>query len=227
MSAALIVLPAVWAFAETSTARRDVNPVLGKKGPHSLRLVRAEAEIDPALDVEEANPAQLVEEIKEAKAPEPRMAFYRKYTEAMLRRYQTMSMEAGRVPSLLGRELFRGNVSSYTVHSFEDVVIYVHDVERCMARLDAGQQHLVRRIALQGYTQGETSAMLGITLRTVVRKYAEALDRLTAMFLRKGLLRLMQECKQKGPAVLDEEEGAEEEAGEEDQELASAVSYLV
>ena len=67
-----------------------------------------------------------------------RMAFYRKYTEAMLRRYQTMSMEAGRVPSLLGRELFRGHVTSHTVHSFEDVVIYVHDVEKCLAKLDQG-----------------------------------------------------------------------------------------
>jgi len=144
MSAALIVLPAIWAYAASSAARREENPVLGKKGPHSLRLVRAEALTAAPAGVEEAVP------VAEAKAPAPKMAFYRKYTEAMLRRYQTMSMEAGRVPSLLGRELFRGNVSSYTVHSFEDVVIYVHDVERCLARLDPGQQHLVRRIALQG-----------------------------------------------------------------------------
>jgi len=32
-------------------------------------------------------------------------------------------MEAGRAPSLLGREMFRGKVTSYRVHSFEDVVI--------------------------------------------------------------------------------------------------------
>ena len=219
MSAALIVLPAVWAYAESSAARREQNPILGKKGPHSLRLVRAAAASDVAAGMEEAVPVVV------AKAPKPRMAFYRKYTEAMLRRYQTMSMEAGRVPSLLGRELFRGNVSSYTVHSFEDVVIYVHDVERCLARLDPGQQHLVRRIALQGYTQGETSAMLGITLRTVVRKYAEALDRLTKMFLRKGLLRVMQECKQKEKEVVasedHDEEGYEEVAGETNLEIVS------
>lgn len=41
------------------------------------------------------------------------MAFYRKYTEAMLQRYVRMSMEAGKVPSLLGQEMFHGNVTSY------------------------------------------------------------------------------------------------------------------
>ena len=54
--------------------------------------------------------------------PVPQVAFYRKYTEAMLRRYVRMSMEAGKVPSLLGREMFRAKVTSYRVESFEDVV---------------------------------------------------------------------------------------------------------
>ena len=67
-------------------------------------------------------------------------AFYRSYTETILRRYSKMSMEAGRVSSLLGRELFRGDVTSYKVHSFDDVVIFVHDVEKCLAKLDNGQQ---------------------------------------------------------------------------------------
>ncbi len=49
---------------------------------------------------------------------EPEMAFYRKYTEAMLQRYVRMSMEAGRVPSLLGQEMFRGRVTSYRIESF-------------------------------------------------------------------------------------------------------------
>jgi len=57
------------------------------------------------------------------KPPEPQMAFYRKYTEAMLRRYVRMSMEAGKVPSLLGKEMFRAKITSYRVESFEDVVI--------------------------------------------------------------------------------------------------------
>ena len=195
MSAAVVVLPVVWAFAEGASARQDESPDLGKKGPHSLRLVQAQATEPSAPAAPEVEVAA-----KPAKKPKRSLAFYRKYTEAMLRRYQTMSMEAGRVPSLLGRELFRGAVTSHTIHSFEDVVIYVHDVEQCVAMLDRGQQHLVRRIALQGYTQGEASAMLGITLRTIVRRYAEALDQLTAMFLRKGLLQPLGPCPAGAPA---------------------------
>lgn len=170
LSALAITLPQVYATA--GVARR----VEERKGPHSLRLVRAcAAEIAPVAETEEDTQPAGCE-------------FYRKYTEAMLRRYITMSMEAGRVPSLLGRELFRGNVTHYNVHSFEDVVIFVHDVENCLDKLGRGQQHLIRRIALEEYTQGETAAMLGISLRTIVRNYADALDRLTRLFLEKGML---------------------------------------
>ncbi len=114
--------------------------------------------------------------------------FYRKYTEGMLRRYGKLSMESGRVPSMLGQEMFRGKVTNYKVHGFDDVVIFVHDVERCLKGMTLVQQHLLQRIALQGYTQGETAALLGISLRTVVRRYNAALDELTRMFLRRKML---------------------------------------
>jgi hypothetical protein len=77
------------------------------------------------------------------------MAFYRKYTEGMLRRYVQMSMESGKVPSLLGKEMFRGNVTSCRVGGFDDAVIFVHDVKRCLEKLDEQQQRLVTRIAVQ------------------------------------------------------------------------------
>lgn len=101
--------------------------------------------------------------------PAPELAFYRKYTEGMLRRYLRLSMEAGRVPSLLGREMFRGHVTNYKVHGFDDVVIFVHDVEKCLKRLTETQQMLIERVALQEYTQGETAQLAGMSLRTVVR----------------------------------------------------------
>jgi len=123
------------------------------------------------------------------------MAFYRKYTEGMLRRYLRLSMEAGKVPSLLGKEMFRGKVTSYRVQSFEDVVIFVHDVEKCLGKLGKLQQQLITRIALQEYTQGETAGMTGLSLRSVGRRYAEALDRLTQIFLQVKLLEPMMECQ--------------------------------
>jgi DNA-directed RNA polymerase specialized sigma24 family protein len=68
-------------------------------------------------------------------------------------------------------------------------VIFVEDVAKCLTQLDPGQRHLVRRISLEGYTQGETAAMLGIPMRTVVRRYADATDRLTRLFLERKLLK--------------------------------------
>ena len=121
-------------------------------------------------------------------AVSPEMAFYRKYTEGMLRRYMRMSLEMGRVPSMLGKELFRGKVTSYRVKSFEDVIIFVHDVEKCLARLDATSLQLIGRISLQEYTQGEAAGLTGMSLRSVTRKYGHALDLLTAVFLELELL---------------------------------------
>ena len=40
-----------------------------------------------------------------------------------------LSVEVGRLPSVLGREFFRARVSSYHVSTFEDTVIFVHDME--------------------------------------------------------------------------------------------------
>jgi predicted DNA-binding protein (UPF0251 family) len=168
-AAVVVILPRLWVCSAQPT-RPSGHPVtvLARRPPHRLQLVRAAAE--------------------ELQAPVPELAFYRKYTEGMLRRYQTMSMEAGRVPSLLGREMFRGKVTSYKVRGFDDVVIFTHDVGQCLKRLTPAEQHLIRRIALQQYTQGETAAMLGVSLRTVVRRYAGALDALTRLFLERKML---------------------------------------
>ena len=118
----------------------------------------------------------------------PQTAFYRSYTEAMLRRYGVLSLESGRVPSLLGREMFRGKVTSYRVHAFDDVVIFVHDVERCIGLLSADQQRLILRIGVQEYTFGEAASMLKMSLRSVQRRYHNAVDELTAIFLERKLL---------------------------------------
>ncbi|HEX6495378.1 MAG TPA: sigma factor-like helix-turn-helix DNA-binding protein [Acidobacteriaceae bacterium] len=118
------------------------------------------------------------------------VAFYRKYTEGMLRRYMYRSMEIGKVPSLLGDFTFRGKSSNRKGYTFEDSLIFVHDVERCLARLNRLERELVGRIALQEYTLAETAALTGMSVRTVVRRYSEALDRLTQVFLRLELLQV-------------------------------------
>lgn len=127
--------------------------------------------------------------------PKVELAFYRKYTEAMLRRYLRISIQSGRVPSLLGRELFRGNVTSYRVHSFEEGVIFCFDVEKRLGRLTVMNQQLIKRIGLQEYTQGEAAGMLGLSLRNCIRQYGYALDELTEMFLEAEMLEPLKSCQ--------------------------------
>jgi predicted DNA-binding protein (UPF0251 family) len=168
----------------------------GSTGRVVLMLPRVWA-VGTAEEAEEAHVPKT--ELKAARQPGSRpdveVAFYRKYSEAMLRRYVRMSMEAGRVPSLLGREMFRGNVTSYRVHSFEDVVVFCLDVERCLEKLSTEEKRLIKRVALQEYTQSEAASVLGMSLRCVVRQYAAALDRLTRMFLDARMLEPLKSCQ--------------------------------
>jgi hypothetical protein len=127
--------------------------------------------------------------------PKVELAFYRKYTEAMLRRYLRVSMEVGRVPSVMRRELFRGHVSHYKMEGFDDGVIFSVDVERCLAKLRKDDRRIIQRIAIQGYTQEEAAPILGISLRSCITKYGEALDRLTSIFLAGRLLEPQKSCQ--------------------------------
>jgi hypothetical protein len=163
---------------------------------NALRLRRVWAVADRVAAAPE-QVAEVPEEVTpEADGrPKVELAFYRKYTEALLRRYLRLSIQAGRVPSLLGRELFRGHVTSYKVHSFEDVVIFCFDVEKRLGRLTVMDQQLIKRIALQEYTQGEAAGMLGLSLRNCIRQYGYALDVLTEMFLEARMLEPLKSCQ--------------------------------
>lgn len=121
-------------------------------------------------------------------ATNPEVSVYRRHTVALLRRYFRMSIELGRLPSVLGREFFRAKVTSYRIQSFEDVVILVHDVERCIERLDAASQQIVARVILQEHSYDETAAILGWPRRRVARAVMDATDSLSEIFLKTGLL---------------------------------------
>lgn len=71
-------------------------------------------------------------------------------------------------------------------------MIFVCDVERCVQRLDSFEQTLVTRIAMQDYTIEETSALIKCCRKTLERRYPEAIDKLTAMFLGNGMLKEME-----------------------------------
>lgn len=130
------------------------------------------------------------EQTRSAPIPVPAdgIAFYRKRTELLLRRYMFVSLQTGRVPSLIGKSVFRGKASSYRMHNFEDAVIFLFDIEKCLKRLDPFGRELIARIALQEYTQEETAQLIGHSVRTIVRKYAETIDTLSRIFLDLELL---------------------------------------
>jgi predicted DNA-binding protein (UPF0251 family) len=115
--------------------------------------------------------------------PAQPIGFRRRHAEVMLRRYMQLSMQMGRMPSVLGECVDRGMVSSRRVRSFEDAVIFVFDVEKCLKKLDSLDRILVARIAMQEYTQAEAAAMLGVHVKTVTRRYNQALDQLSGIFL--------------------------------------------
>jgi Sigma-70, region 4 len=148
------------------------------------------AEAAPKLQERRVEPKQQEEQqsLCPARQPDPGLVFYRKHCVSMLRRYLYASMQVGRAPSILGEPIGRGWVSSRRVRTFEDAVIFVLDVERCLARLSALDRQLLSRVVLQEYTHTEAAALLGMSVRSVSTKLGLALDRLTDELLLSGLL---------------------------------------
>ena len=170
MSAAL-QLPVVW----------------GVSIPQVICSVHAGAEPAAANRDRQVARAKAAESTLE-KSPVVSLAFYRKHTEKMLRRYLYASMQVGRAPSILGDPVGRGWVSSRPVRTFEDAVIFVLDVEKCLNELGPLDRRILSRIVLQEYTQAETAALLGMSVRTVCTRFPTAVDRLTEKLLKAGIL---------------------------------------
>ena len=93
----------------------------------------------------------------------------------------------GRLPSLLGREFFRTRVTSYHAGTFEDAVIFVHDVASGLAQLGGFENKL---IASHSRTTRKVKQRVCWAAGGVRwgRRFLEALDRLTEIFLEAGRL---------------------------------------
>ena len=106
----------------------------------------------------------------------------------MLRQYMRYSMETGRLPSLVGREFFRSKITKYQMATFEDRVIFVLDMEKCLEQLDDFGREVLGRIVLQEYGQEDAARLLGCTRMTVHRKLLESLDQLSDILVSVDLL---------------------------------------
>jgi hypothetical protein len=147
-------------------------------------------ELEPALVAELLQNEPEQNQLRDEPESEPinTWAFYRKHTENLLRRYLYASMQVGRNPNLLSDSVGRGWVSSRRLRTFEDALIFVLDVERCLSRLSHLDRQLINRRAIQEYTHQETAVMLGLSLRTVNFKFPQALDHLTEILVSTDLL---------------------------------------
>ncbi len=163
------VVPRVWAVAAPQPVRKESA---------TTRAVAAKAE-----------------GTREVCTPVEELGFYRKYTERLLSRYVQMTMEAGRVSSMMGREVLGGKASSYRIHGFDDAVIFRLDVEKCLRQLEQSEREVIRRIAIHEYTHQEAADLMGLSLRTVGTRYVKAMDRLTEILLRTRLLEPWKGCQ--------------------------------
>jgi hypothetical protein len=113
---------------------------------------------------------------------------YRGLAVGLLRRYLRFSLETGRLPSMGGSEFFRAKITSYKAVTFEDRVIFVRDVEKCLDRLEYWDHCLIECVILQEHNHGDAAHMLHCTRKTVERRVAEVLDQLSEDFLQCKLL---------------------------------------
>ena len=127
----------------------------------------------------------------------PELRVYRGRTIGMLRRYVRFSLETGRLPSLLGREFFRTRVTSYSVGTFEDRVILVHDMEICLQCLSEFSRQLLARYILQEHDLPATARLLHCNEKTIRRTIPMALDELSEILLEVGLLESQNSIREK------------------------------
>ena len=113
---------------------------------------------------------------------------YRSQTIALLRRYGRTSVELGRLPSILGREFFRSRVTSRAMSSFEDVVVFVTDMEHTLEELPLASRQMLALYVLDEYSPAEIAGRLGCSERTAERLVHESIDRFTHGLLTKGLM---------------------------------------
>ena len=143
---------------------------------------------------------------------------YRARTVGLLKRYGRASVEIGRLPSLLGRECFRTHVTSYAMTSFEDVVIFVHDMEQAVKKLGALEKRLLGMHVLEDYTQGEIARLLGCSRRWIEFRIPEAIDEMTRILLECGLLERMAEPETRPKSCQGGESGVFSVSGSKDGE---------
>jgi hypothetical protein len=147
---------------------------------------RSEPEQPRAIQQDDPAPESQLQEDPLDRNPD--LWLYRRRTVKLLRRYMRFSIETGRLPSFIGREFFRTRVTSYSSVTFEDRVIFVRDVEKCLHRLHEWDQQMVARVILQEHAYDDAARFLHCSAKTIQRRVPEVLDLLSESFLEAKLM---------------------------------------
>ena len=94
------------------------------------------------------------------------------------------------MPTLLGREIFRVQLTAYKSLTFEDSVHSVHDVEHTSDLLHHFHRQLIAKIVLQEHPQEVSCVFPGLRYGAIITfprpRHTEALDRVSELFLERG-----------------------------------------
>lgn len=110
-------------------------------------------------------------------------------TMSVLHRFFRMALLVGRMPSLLGREIFRSRATAVPARAFEDAVVFVCDVERCLRELEPLEQRLIAFCVLEDHSEWEAARRFQRSQSDVSRRLGRTLDLLHETFCRSGLLK--------------------------------------
>ena len=77
------------------------------------------------------------------------------------------------------------------MQTFEDAAIFAADMDRSLERLSALDRTLITASVIEGYTIAEVAELMHYSERTIERQLFAAIDELTCILLRYGLLRVL------------------------------------
>ncbi len=124
-----------------------------------------------------------------------RLASYeRRVTAGLLHRYLRTAMLLGRMPSLLGREVFRTRAIHRPTSALENAVVFVCDVEKCLESLETVDQRLIAFCILEDHSEWEAARVFHTNQTEISRRLGRTLDLLFSTFCRQGMLEPLPEA---------------------------------
>ncbi len=106
----------------------------------------------------------------------------------LLRRFFHTSLLLGRMPSVMGGGTFRSRLRGRPSRAFEDAVLFVCDVERCLRSLEPFDQRILALCIFEDRSEWETARLFGRPQAHISRRLGQVLDLLHETFCRLGLL---------------------------------------